>query len=295
MLLPSIVKTKTSGNLRINRKTLYKDQELFVCHESCVGCKICEKICPQKAIYRVVPHVYNKGRIIRKAIIDIDENKCTFCGECVIFCPLNAITIESEGISEIPITNTEMFPSIAKSIRVETENCQSDCKAMCQTACPKQAIKVIVGNPEAPNRDKILCVKVEESDCMFCRRCEYACPTNAIQVKKPFDGIIQLNSALCQDNCRICADLCPSKAIWVDNDGKVKLEDQFCIFCGVCQEVCPTKAIDIKRTQIFHTNGTYGAWIRAAENLVAHASIAKDVNSSSLRKMNMLVEKIIHK
>lgn len=51
----------------------------LACSSGCIGCKICEKKCPNDAIKVIDAH----------AVIDYD--KCTSCGECKAACPIKAI------------------------------------------------------------------------------------------------------------------------------------------------------------------------------------------------------------
>jgi formate hydrogenlyase subunit 6/NADH:ubiquinone oxidoreductase subunit I len=53
--------------------------------KECIGCSLCEKICPASAI-----KFYKKGRI------DFDLTKCTFCGYCADACPKNRIIFTTE-------------------------------------------------------------------------------------------------------------------------------------------------------------------------------------------------------
>lgn len=60
--------------------------------ERCIGCMICEGICPVDAIYiegeedkRINP----KGKYAK--IFEIDYGRCIFCGFCVEVCPEQAL------------------------------------------------------------------------------------------------------------------------------------------------------------------------------------------------------------
>ncbi len=50
-----------------------------VCEFGCIGCGICKKNCPEKAI-----------SLVEKVAV-IDQEKCTGCGTCIDVCPRNAI------------------------------------------------------------------------------------------------------------------------------------------------------------------------------------------------------------
>ncbi len=47
--------------------------------KKCIGCGLCEKICPTSAIK------------IKEGKASVDYAKCTFCGLCVRYCPVKAV------------------------------------------------------------------------------------------------------------------------------------------------------------------------------------------------------------
>jgi len=57
--------------------------------EACIGCKICERVCPFGAI--IVDPETKKAKVLEG---------CTLCGTCVNSCPENALNIERKAISE---------------------------------------------------------------------------------------------------------------------------------------------------------------------------------------------------
>ena len=59
--------------------------------ELCIGCLLCEQICPDDCISIVVDkRPAGKGKMAKSFIIDYE--RCCFCGLCVDPCPTNPIT-----------------------------------------------------------------------------------------------------------------------------------------------------------------------------------------------------------
>jgi NADH-quinone oxidoreductase subunit I len=57
--------------------------------ERCIGCKLCEAVCPALAITIAVAEREDGTR--RTTRYDIDLTKCIFCGFCEESCPVDAI------------------------------------------------------------------------------------------------------------------------------------------------------------------------------------------------------------
>jgi ferredoxin len=49
------------------------------CKNACIGCKKCEKVCPEQAI------------TVTDNLAKIDYNKCTGCGTCTQSCPVGCL------------------------------------------------------------------------------------------------------------------------------------------------------------------------------------------------------------
>ncbi|MEM3640301.1 MAG: 4Fe-4S binding protein [Candidatus Bathyarchaeia archaeon] len=278
------VKTKTRKEIFLERATLSTRQVLTLIFELCVGCGICEKICPEKAV-TISPAIIHNGRLIKKGQIDIDADKCMFCGECVVLCLLNAIKIEIDGKERVPVVENEVFPVLVKDITVNVSICDPVCKLACQEICPTKAIKVMLEGAKPLEMQKIVGVQIDKKLCVFCKKCEDACPVNAIRVTKPISGLIELAANKCPEGCRVCVDVCPSKCIDIDESGKPTVSKEYCIYCGVCQEVCPEKAITVGRTAVSHTEIKSGAWNEALEKLISYKALVKELNVKSKKKM----------
>lgn len=61
----------------------------------CVGCMMCETVCPAKCIYIVAEEHPNPTIEKRPASFDIDLGKCVYCGFCVEACPEDAIRMDT--------------------------------------------------------------------------------------------------------------------------------------------------------------------------------------------------------
>lgn len=287
----AVTKRELAQKLVLERKMLNLHHVFTLDHEHCVGCGLCVSVCPEEAP-KLSTALTRDGRLVKKPLIGLDASKCTFCGECVVVCPTNAIKIEVNGKERIPVVEAEAFPTLTREIMVDVRKCDPVCDLACQEECPMEAIDVIVKRMGKEAVGRILDVKVNKKRCIFCGRCEVICPRTAVRVIKPIEGSFQLNTNLCPAGCRVCVDVCPSKAIALGEDGKPLIIKDFCIYCGACQEVCPERAVVIKRKMVLHTDIKSGAWIIALEKLTSYGSLVKELSAKSQKKLRERAEVI---
>lgn len=280
---PGIVsKKEVKGNLILERKMLGTHQVLRLTRDHCIGCDLCAKACPQEALVLNSP-VTKDGRLIKQGTADFDRHKCTFCGVCVVLCPSNAIEIETNGRKSIGVVESKVFPTLIREIEVDVSKCGIECNCLCQDSCPPKAIKVVL--KEKAKSMGIEQVNINRDLCVFCGKCESACPKGAIKVTRPFSGFVKLDATACPENCRICVDACPTKVITQDTNDTLSVDERFCIYCSACQAVCPEETIAVTRTGILHNDITSGAWITALEKLTSRAQMIKELSAKAGAKV----------
>ena len=115
----------------------------------CVGCGLCEKVCPQE-----IPDCFNEGLSLRKAIhlpvphaipnaYVIDLAACNGCGACEKICPTNAILLSQSNRKDFNILVVDDELSIRDSLKewLEQESFSVDMAASGQDALDKLSKK----------------------------------------------------------------------------------------------------------------------------------------------------------
>jgi len=281
---PGIVsKKEVKGNLILERKMLGTHQVLKLTRERCIGCDVCVAVCPQEALSLTSQAIKN-GRLTKRKTADFDRHKCTFCGACVVLCPTNAIEIETNGKRNIGVVESKVFPTLLREIEVDARKCRIECNCVCQDSCPTKAIEVVLKREEKAETPGIERVDINRELCIFCMKCESACPKDAINVTRPFSGFVELGANACPKGCQVCVDACPAKTISKGNDGNPSVDERFCIYCSACKKACPEKIISVTRTTVLHTDISSGAWITALEKLTSRIQMVKELSSRARGK-----------
>ncbi len=153
---------------------------------------------------------------------------CLGLGTCEKVCQFGAIRIDERG----------------KIATVDADKC-TGCMA-CINACPKKVLSLQPA--EAPVQ--LLCRAAEQgklvSDnckvgCIGCELCYGACKFGAIEMKNHLP-VIDRDKCV---GCMMCAEVCPTTAIWGDFDNRQEavIDKSACIGCGICKKQCQFDAI----------------------------------------------------
>jgi len=297
-----LLKTETENQLAVERIMHARRYSLNLDKTLCTGCGMCELICPREAIeIKTFPKVEGEKR--KPPTIDVSKEKCQYCGICSSICPFGALKVEINSENVIPVIEHESFPQLIREIEVDPTKCDVNC-VDCEEACPLNLIKVTVRTPDGQEVKDIesisdkenftVDVDIKKEFCPCCRICEVKCPKGAINVRKIFHGIININREKCPEGCQDCLDVCPiAGALYLsEEDGKVHVNELFCVYCGACKIVCPVEeALELERTYIHHTPVRSGAWNKALEKLTSTKVMTKELRAKGYSRTQIAVKK----
>ena len=276
--------------------------------DRCVGCQIGPLVCPKDAVIHVESAIVD-GRLAKKPSVDIDPDKCVLCGMCEVMCPKNAITLTINDKRENPVLMYDAFPSLIQSNVFDRDKFDWKKKDFVINNCPTDVISY------DEEQDTLL---VDDEHCIRCRQCEIA-SSGAFRVVQPWQGNVELRREKCVEGCFACADICPTRALRINNEGNLVLADYFCIKCGACMQVCPIKPdveeyevtfeslgvtktvthtrvtnveelpIWVERWRVRHEPVQSAAWIEALGKMASDKAGAVEINSKrALKRRDLL-------
>jgi len=230
----TMIKHKTSKEIVLERRMVTRHYVMTWDLDRCVGCQIGPLVCPKESILHVEGEIVD-GRLAVKSSVDINPDTCVLCGMCEVMCPKNAITLAINGERENPVLTTESFPDLVQSTTFDKDAFDWSRKDFVIENCPTK----VISYDEV--QDTLV---VDDAHCIRCRQCEIA-SDGAFRVVQPWQGKVELRREKCIEGCLACADICPTRALYIsDNgsdEGELVLADYYCIKCGACMQVCPVK------------------------------------------------------
>ncbi|MHC1631738.1 MAG: 4Fe-4S binding protein [Methanotrichaceae archaeon] len=219
-------------------------------NEKCIPCGLCEPVCPSEAITTVFyPTRDDLGplREDEKGEIKVDQEKCNFCGICAKFCSA-FVLLEKEP------KPMDLVPF--EQLLVDEDLC--DYCGLCAEICPEEAI-IVEGKPlELDEKFEFKGeIEIDQDLCIGCGRCLLVCPYDGVDITKPFEGeigLVEKQLPLCDPlGCHACFNVCPADCWYVGEDGRIKVAEDQCIFCGSCVNACHCHAIEVARSEVSHT------------------------------------------
>jgi len=132
--------------------------------EECIGCTLCAKNCPVKAI---------QGELKQKH--EIDPGLCISCGLCGKLCPKGSI-LDSQGKPTTKIPKAQWAkPSVNKETCVGCSLCVENCPAFC----------LEISKPKFHGDIRTVSELVRPQDCIGSGICRRSCPIAAITMLVP--------------------------------------------------------------------------------------------------------------
>jgi ferredoxin len=211
---------------------------------------------------------------------------------------------------ENPVLKYDAFPEVRGHLTFEKESFDFSLKDLVIDNCPTNIISY------DPEKDTMV---IKYEDCIRCRQCEVA-SNGAFKVTQRWQGSVELHRERCVEDCLACADVCPTRALHINDEGELVLADYYCIKCGACMHACPIKpefseeeftfvsqgltltrtfqklvnpealAIKVERWRTQPTDIKSAAWIEALRKLADDKASAVEIDHKrALRRKDLIV------
>ncbi len=303
------IKTRNDHEMSLERPMVTRHYEMQWNLDRCVGCQMGPTVCPKEALTHIDGEITN-GRMTTPPSVDVDHEKCVFCGICVETCPVHAINMKVNGKHEIPVLEYEAYPEIRGHLTFTKSEFDFSKKDFVIENCPTNIISY-------DEENDTMAIRFE--DCIRCRQCEIA-SDGAFKVTQRWEGSVELHRDRCVEGCLACADVCPTRALHINADGELVLADYFCIKCGACMHACPIQpefeeeefsfesqgmnltrtkknlinedelAIKVERWRVNHNPVKSAAWIEALRKLADDKASAVEIDRKRALKRRDLIK-----
>ena len=133
-------------------------------NDNCMGCTLCAKNCPVKAI---------SGALKEKHTID--ASRCIECGVCGKLCARGAV-VKSDGSAA-----EKLAKNLWPKPEIDTVQC-TGC-SMCVENCPEYCLEI--SGPKFHGDIRTVAIMTAPEKCIGCGICADNCPVEAIKMVKP--------------------------------------------------------------------------------------------------------------
>ena len=163
--------------------------------------------------------------------LSFNDHVCLGCGICESTCPVEAITLNAIAVDARHRISNDVYFSGHEKIAQNFKD-EFDVQRV------------------SPHYNAFS--EIDDDECIYCKRCEIACPRDAIVIERVLPdradlvtGEIDVDDEECI-YCGVCEELCPAEAIVVDKETgreSIVIDKDKCVYCLVCKKSCPTNAI----------------------------------------------------
>lgn len=221
----------------------YAPWRISIRSEECVGCGMCEKVCPTGCVDATLKTV--------------DNERCTRCLNCLSICRKDAVRWGRKGSEKKTSPDFSRRAFLGSSAGL----------ALLAVGSQQGASQLGLGTKACADGNLILPPGADSGlklawRCVDCGLCSARCPTGALRPATTPDSLIHLNldNGVCDPQCSVCTEVCPAGALrkltvaqkqqW--QIARVKYDPQWCVAvqeqdkCAKCAEICPTGAVVIQ-------------------------------------------------